>query len=250
MKMKLLTLSILTWSFLGCSGSGDLNDVIEAQECLDKVARTGVGNVDDCESKVAGNTSPAAYGIRCSVGFYREGITASNLISAFSSIETMTPGNLATFLSLISFNNAGTGAGPVATNLAAAESTFNNCALSLAKGASIISAFSYITNSLIKHSCDNDGVVFLTFTGSCLATSTDVGGALASVAAGGASTWTNGNPVSSIGTIVINARAISCLTGSANETLCGFFDTAIQNAGGTGNPTAVGQAFVNVLLNP
>jgi hypothetical protein len=254
MKANLIILSLLILGFAGCRGSGDLNDVIEAQECLDKVARTGAGNVDDCEAKVAGNTTPAAYGIRCSAGFYREGITATNLIAAFSNIETLSAGNLATFLSLISFDNAGTGAGPVATNLSSAESTFNNCASSLAKGSSIIAAFSYLTNTLMNYSCANNGTNWIIATpatsGTCFATATDVANALGSIAVGGASGWVSGNPVSSIGTIVINARAISCITGSANQTLCRFFNDAIQNAGGTGNPTAVGQAFVNILLNP
>jgi hypothetical protein len=255
MKLKFLLLVVLVLGLWGCQGSGDLNDVIEAQECLDKVARTGVGNVDTCEAKVAGNMTPAAYGIRCSAGFYREGITASNLISAFSNIEVMNANNLTTFLSLISFNNAGTGtAGPVANNLSSAEQTFNNCASSLAKGSSIISAFSFLTNTLMNYSCANNGTPWVIATpatnGSCSASATDVANALGSIAAGGASNWASGNPVSSIGTIVINARTISCLTGTANETLCGFFNEAIQNAGGTGNPTAVGQAFVTILLNP
>ncbi|MFN9068815.1 MAG: hypothetical protein ACK5V3_16435, partial [Bdellovibrionales bacterium] len=142
----------------------------------------------------------------------------------------------------------------VATNLSLAELNFNNCASSFAKGASIISAFSYLTNTLMNYSCANNGTPWIPATpatnGSCSATATDVANALGSIAAGGASNWPSGNPVSSVGTIVINARTISCISGTANETLCGFFDDAIQNAGGTGNPTAVGQAFVNILLNP
>lgn len=229
----------------------DLDSVIEAQECLDKYARTGAGDLNACEAKVGSSTSPAAYGIRCSAGFIREGITATSLINAFSAIDTMSAANMATFLSLISFDVAGAGAGGVATNLTNADTVFGYCASSLAKGASIIASFSYITNALMKHSCDNNGTPFLTFTGSCAATATDVGGALASIAAGGASTWTAGtNPVSIIGTVVIRARQISCLQGSANETLCEFYNRAVTNAGGTSNATLVGQAFVNALLTP
>jgi hypothetical protein len=247
--VRVLALSLLVLQISACADKDDLDAVIEAQECLDKFARTGAGDLATCESKVGSLTTPAAYGIRCSSGFIREGITASGLITAFQAIDTMSPSNMATFLSLISFDAAGTGtAGPVATNLTTAETVFNHCASSLAKGASIISSFSMITNALMKHSCDNNGMVFLTFTGSCNASATDVGGALASIAAGGASTWTLGNPVSTLGTIVLRAREISCLTGSANETLCEFYDRAVQ--GGGSDPTAVGQAFVNALLSP
>mgnify|MGYP001256785167 CR=1 FL=1 len=256
MNLRNILLVLLASFCLGaCSQSdSDLDKVIEAQECLDKIARTGAGSVDECEAKVSGSTTAAAYGIRCSAGFYREGITASNLISAFQTIDTLTAGNVATFLALISFNNAGTGAGPVATNMAAAGVNFGHCTSSLAKGASIIAAFSYLTNTLMQYSCANNNVEWLIATpatiGTCNADANDVANALGSIAAGVASQWTNGNPVSSVGTIVIQARTISCLTGSANETLCGFFDRAVQNAGGTGDPAAVGQAFVNVLLAP
>lgn len=249
---KIIFLSLLLVSAVSCSKKDDLDGVIEAQECLDNLASTGA-SVDTCEQKVGSSTTPAAYGIRCSAGFIREGITASNLISAFQTLDTMNASNVATFLSLISFNNAGAGAaGPVTTNLEGAETTFGHCASSLAKGASIISAFSYLTNTLMMYSCDNNGVSSLmgTTTGSCLATGTDVAAALANIAAGGLSSWLTGNPVSSVGTIVIRAREISCMTGAANATLCDFFNRAVQNAGGTSNPTAVGQAFVAVLLNP
>jgi len=218
--------------------STDLDKVIDAQDCLDMYTVTGSGDLNVCLQKVEGLETPAAYNIRCSVGYISEGITTATLVNAFSQIETVTQNSVEAFLEIISFDAAGTGnAGVVDANYNSANQTNNNCAKSLAKGATILSTYTFITNTLFKFACDNAI--------NCNQNDTGIAAGLLAVGLGLA------NPTAAtIGSAVIQAKTISCSTSAANETLCGFIDRAVANAGGTGNPTAVGVQFAVVLATP
>jgi hypothetical protein len=222
----------------------DLDLVIEAQECLDKYSQEG-GDINACEQKIEGIETPAAYSIRCSIGYLREGLTTSALIAAFAELETATAQNVRDFLDLISFDNAGAGLAGVSANTTSASNSFDVCSDSQAKGATIIAAYSYITNLLYQYSCDNNGVG--TPAGSCNADDNDLGRALASIRLG-VPVWPTNDPTTRIGNIVIAAHEVSCESGEANESLCDFFNRAI-NVGGS-NANAVGEAFVDALINP
>jgi hypothetical protein len=223
----------------------DLDLVIEAQECLDKYSQEG-GDINVCAKKVEGIETPAAYGIRCSIGYIREGLTTSALIAAFAELETTDAQNVRDFLNLISFDEAGTGNTTlVRANTDAARASFDVCSDSQAKGATIIAAYSYITNLLYQYSCDNDGVG--TPADSCNAADDDLAGALAAIRLG-VPVWPTNDPTTQIGSIVIAAQQVSCQSGEANKSLCDFFNRAIDVGGSNAN--AVGEAFIDVLLTP
>lgn len=247
-KNNLIIILLATLFFISCEEKlSDLDKVTDAQDCLDQYTVTGSGNLDTCLQKVDGLETSAAFNIRCSVGYIREGKTTSVLINAFSELETVTQNSVEDFLGIISFKNAGTGSAPVVlTNYNNANETNNNCARSLAKGATILSTYTFITNTLYKYSCDN----VPTIGASCGMTSADIASGLAAIAAGGLNPWTTNIPTATIGAAVIQAKTVSCSTGAANETLCDFIDRAITNAGGASSATAVGTAFVNVLITP
>lgn len=240
MKKQNLILSLfVALMLISCEEkSTDLDKVIDAQDCLDQYTVSGSGDLNACLQKVNGLNTPAAYNIRCSVGYIREGITTATLVNAFSQIETVSANSVEEFLKIISFDAAGTGSsGVVNTNYNSANDTNNNCARSLAKGATILSTYSFITNTLYKYACDNAI--------NCLQNDTGIAGGLLAVGLGSA------NPTAAlIGAAVIQAKSVSCSTGTANETLCGFIDRAVANAGGTSNPTAVGVQFALVLATP
>lgn len=241
---KCLLFSVMFALLTSCSKkSDDLDVVIEAQECLDQFTQNG-GDLSVCEKKVEGLTSPAAFSIRCSIGYLREGLTTTALISAFSNLENASAANVRSFLDLISFDNAGPGSAQVRLNTDAASSSFSVCSSSEAKGATIIAAYSYITNLLYQYSCDNVGSA----PASCNADATiDLGSALAAIGLG-VPIWVVNDPTTEIGNIVIAAQQVSCESGEANESLCDFFNRAV--AGGTSDANAVGEAFVDALLNP
>ena len=227
----------------GCKES-NADKVADAQECLDRYGREG-GDLAVCEAFVEGLTSPAAHGIRCASGFIREGFTdAQTFIDAFATISTVNPGTLATFLDTISFNSAGTmGAGPIDTNYNNANKVYGSCASSLAKGATMISTFSFLTNILYKYECDNTpGNVAL---GTCSMNTMALGAAIVVGVMDNASSLK-----ADLGTIVVNTNTVSCSTGPTNEKLCQFLSTAIDNAGGPNNKALVGEKFLDVLANP
>ena len=238
----------LLFVMTSCSKKTDALDlVIEAQECLDKFSQEG-GDINACEQKVEGIETPAAYSIRCSIGYLREGLTTSALIAAFSNLETPTDASVRAFLNLISFNEAGTGNTTlVRANTDAASNSFRVCSNSEAKGATIVAAYSYITNLLYQYSCDNDMVMVPD--GSCaMDTNTDLLFALGSIEADALNTWLTNDPTTQIGNIVIAAHEVSCESGEANESLCDFFNRAIDVGGSNAN--LVGEAFIDALIHP
>ena len=245
---KLILVMLATLFLVSCEEKvTDLDKVIDAQECLDQYTIAGAGDIDTCLAMVEGLDTPAAHNIRCSAGYIGEGKTTSILVNAFSQLETVTANSVEDFLGIISFRSAGTGsAGNVNSNYNTANETNNYCARSLAKGATILSTYTFITNALYKYSCDNNGSIGA----SCAMSSTDIAAGLAAIDAGGLNPWGINNPTTAIGTAVIQAKQVSCSIGAANETLCDFVDRAVAAAGGTSNATTVGTSFVDVLLNP
>ena len=246
MKKQITLIMILGSCFLmnvSCSSAGDIDKIGDAQECLDKFAREGEGSLDECEAKVSGVTSAGAYSIRCAAGYIREGFTAQGLIDAFAEIETVSGGNVANFLQRMTFNGAGnTGAAAVEANYEKAQTVYGYCAESLGKGVTVLATFSFLVNAIFNYEC-NGGV------GSCDVTDTTafslgMAAAFADATARGVTLNTD------IGTVVVNTRTVSCSNGTTNETLCGFMDRAVSDAGGTSNKEAVGRAFLNVLANP
>lgn len=243
-------LSVILSLFLGgCNKETDSDKIADAQECLDRYAREGGGDLSVCEAYVAGMTTPAAEGIRCATGFIREGFSsAQTFIDAFSAIETVDASSVQDFLSLIAFDSAGTGSiTEVTSNYNAAQSVYGSCAASFAKGATMISSFSFLTNVLFKFSCDTvpAGVPYM---GNCDMDGVALAGAIAYGIAG--PSGTTDSMKADLGIIVVNTYTVSCSTGASNQKLCEFLETAINNAGGSDNKAQVGEEFLNVLANP
>lgn len=239
----ILVIAAFSLSFFlsGCEES-DADKLADAQECLDAYARNGGGDLSVCERYVEGMTTPAAYGIRCASGFIREGFTsAQRYIDAFEQIETINSNSVRAFLALVSFTSAGTGnTTNVNSNYTNAGRVYGYCASSLAKGATMISTFSYITNVLFKYACDVGA--------DCAMNDTSLQSALVAAVL---DNMGSGNSLKSdLGTIVVNTNTVSCSTGASNQKLCEFMQTAIDNAGGPNNKIAVGEEFLQVLANP
>lgn len=240
--------------FTGGCKEANSDKIADAQNCLDKYATQGGGDLSKCEAYVADLTSPAAHGIRCASGFIREGFgTAQSFIDAFTAIETVNASSVVDFLRLITFDSEGAGsAGLVNANYANAQSVYGSCASSLAKGATMIASFSFLTNVLFKYSCDIVFPLALPFplNGNCNMNDDALAAAIAYGifdSPGGAGTV---SMKSDLGTIVVNTHTVSCSTGASNEKLCEFLETAINNAGGPGNKALVGEEFLSVLANP
>jgi hypothetical protein len=233
--------------FGGCKET-NADKVADAQECLDRYAREGGGDLALCEAYISGLTTPAAQGIRCATGFIREGFgSAQSFIDAFAAIETVSGSSVRTFLNLVSFDSAGVGdSTKVDSNYNAANNVYSNCAGSNAKGATLIATFGFLTNVLYKYECDN-----LPGSGSmatCAMDDSALGFALAIAVTDGSGSTTS--MLGDLGTIVVNTSIVSCSSGKTNEKLCEFMETAIDQAGGTSNKQLVGKKFLEVLANP
>lgn len=227
---------------VGCKEK-ESDKVADAQECLDKYAREGGGDLAACEAYVEGITTPAAHGIRCATGFIRDGFgSAQSFIDAFEEIETVNSNTVATFLKVVSFDAAGTGnSGVVNTNYQAAQSTYGSCASSYAKGATMISGFGYLTNVLFKYACDESA--------DCDMDENSLAAAFLYAALNPNAPETTAL-TTDLGVIVVNTDKISCTSGDTNEKLCEFMGLAIDNAGGPDNKARVGEEFLAVLANP
>lgn len=242
-----------TFFLSGCKES-NADKVSDAQSCLDTYARAGGGDLTACEAHVAGINSPAANGIRCAAGFIREGFSsAQSFVDAFAAIETVNNDSVRDFLRLITFDAAGAGnSADVTTNYTNADQVFRYCASSLAKGATIISSFSLITNILFKYSCDVVLAVGLPtpYDGNC---NMNDAALAAGIAYGIFDSPGSAGTVAmkeSLGTVVVKTNSVSCSTGASNDTLCEFLSTAITEAGGPENKATVGEKFLRVLANP
>ncbi len=249
-----VTLFAAAGAFLSLTGckEGDADRIGDAQACLDQYSQTGGGDLAVCEAYVANLTTPAAHGIRCSTGYIREGfLSAQSFISAFAAIGTINSSTVVDFLLLLAFDSVPVGSAVgVNANYNAARSVNSSCSLSFAKGATLISTFSYLTNVLFKFSCDGGVPAGVPFNGNCNQNRSAVEGALAygfldaPVSAGRNAMRFD------LGTIVVNANTVSCTSGATNEKLCQFLQTAITNAGGPNNKEQVGKEFLNVLAFP
>lgn len=248
----LLLLSFILFLGLSCSQK-DSDKIGEAQICLDSAKTAAQAN--SCLSIVSGMSSSAANGVRCSAYFIAEGFTdPQTFVNAFSAIDSGgSSSNINTLMGLITFKSATTQAGDY-TN---AQTTFNYCVASGGKGATMISAFSFMPIALLKHfnskgvaNCAKTGGSGGTYTFSTCMTSVASDSTFLTAVAGGSST-TNAyfSGLSDIlGNVVIATYSVSCSVGTAtNATLCSTLSTAITNGGGVGNPSGVGKSFIGTL---
>jgi hypothetical protein len=238
---------IVSAALLGGCKETDTDKFADAQNCVDNYSRTGSGDLDKCESYVDGMNSAAAYGIRCTTGFMKEGFTDQSFLDAFSSLQTVNTSTVASFLGLVTFKAAGSGnTTNVTANYTAAHDVYGYCVESQAKGSTIIATFTYLTNLLFKYECDNSGIGTM---GTCTMDSTALGKALVFGATD--STAPTISMRTELGNLILSTDEISCSNGSVNKQLCKFLDTAISNAGGkSASPDAIGLQFIGVLANP
>lgn len=249
LRVSVTTLAAVSLSVIMSScKETNADKVADAQECLDRYAREGGGDLSACEAIVEGINTRAAHGIRCATGFIREGFgSAQTFIDAFKEIETVSGNSVRAFLRVVTFDSAGTGSTTaVDNNYNLANSVYTSCAASYAKGATMIATFSFLTNVLYKYECDNTPVS--AFMGNCNMDDTDLAAALAVGATDG--TGSTATMKADLGTIVINTNTVSCSTGATNKKLCEFMQKAIDDAGGTADKAKVGEKFLEVLANP
>jgi len=246
MNLRFAACSLILGFFLmgtACSEK-TVDKVGDAQHCLDEYAQNGGGNLDECESKISGVTTPGAFGIRCAIGYIREGFTTQTFVGAFQQIETVNATNVATFLNLLVFDAAGTTTSAnLNTNAATAATVYDYCFQSQGKGATILATFTYLINSLYKYECDRSAQA------NCDQTSAvNFASALANGIA--LNTAVTVNFRTALGDVVVKTHSLSCLSGEANETLCNFLGRAITGAAIPNDPNEIGRRFLQVILAP
>lgn len=239
--ISLGAISLLCSWLLACSEK-TADKIGDAQHCLDEYSQNGGGDLTTCEAKIAGIETPAAYGIRCAVGYIREGFTTQTFISAFNEIETVDATNVQSFLNILTFDAAGTsGSSNLQANLDNSSTVYNYCLKSLGKGATVLATFTYLINALYDYECDRSS--------SCAVNNaTNFTNALANGYV--LNTATEVNFRTGLGDVVDKTYQLSCTAGEANETLCNFLKRAINGAVPAGDKNEIGRKFLEVIASP
>lgn len=269
MKIKTLTAVAVSLSMItGCGSQKDADKVGDAQTCIDNLSLTATtAEINACAEKIDGMTTTGAEGIRCTVGFLREGFAnGKRFLDAVHSIDSGTGGSSTqNLMGLLSFSSAGA----VAQDYENVSSTFNSCVASGGKGSTLLASFSFVTLGLMK---------YFVAKGSCAdtrATSTDssytyydLGQCLTDTA-----TYIAGDPMNrafiltelqsssssdndaisaqaGIGSVIVATYQLSCRGTNANNDLCELLSTAIDAAGGPTNPRGVAVQFVTQVMTP
>lgn len=214
-----------------CGGPKDIDKIADAQNCLDQAT---AAEADQCVSKVEGLESEAAYLIRCTGKFVKEGFNDSTkLASALSSISggnTGASGSTA-MMAALAFKAEST----PALNSSSAQEAFNFCTKSNSKGLILLSGLTQ-SSTVVAVLGGQDPT---TLTGPQLQT---LMGTLQS------------DPVAqaAVGTAVATIYTATCTNSSTTTgNYCEQFDSAIAKIpGGITNTSGIGQQIMICYSNP
>lgn len=248
-------------ALIGCGGERDIDKVGDAQACLDKVDPADASAVDQCLEPIRDLSGPGVESLRCTASFMKEGLaTGERILKGFErfgggsgSSETIA------LLEILSFTSSNS----IGTNFQNAETAFQSCYKSEAKGATLLASFSYLTMSLLNFmssktfctdpAADHDGVGFDYYD---LETCFNITGVL-DPKLPAIVELVNANSVDAaaigvqngIGSILITTARLSCPeNGAANKEMCAKFNQAIENGGGVNQPRAVAVEFFGAVL--
>ncbi len=203
----LATLTLCSFALLSCESDED-NALSSAQQCLDKLKDSDSdAAADACAAKVAGQSSPESYVIRCSVNFFKGGVKSSTMIAAFDQYENAAANEKAAVLmAALSQSTA-----------QEAEDTLAACQKSEVPSLIYVATVS-LTGTLMTS----------------LGGSTDPAVFLAACAAGGAGGVCED---ATIGTAITSMYDVYCVGSAAESQTCTEINSAI--AAGGGNPAQV-----------
>lgn len=224
---------------VGCSMEKDEDRTIaSALACLDSA--TTSTQSDLCQAKVNGMTSQQSYLIRCSANLIAQGVTGSRLASAFSQLNRppTTGTQSSQMLSFLVF----------AKNLPlnTADLTYTNCTLSGVKSVSGLASMIQAATTVASVSGSLEGGTLdpasPSFDRNQLTT---IANTLKNDNSAGATT-----KKSTIGQVALTMQSSLCGTGSSlsNQDVCTRINSAITT--GNGNTAQIGQALLNLLINP
>lgn len=267
MKIKTLTAIVISLSMItGCGSQKDADKVGDAQTCIDNLSLTATtAEINACAEKIDGMTTTGAEGIRCTVGFLREGFAnGKRFLDAVHSIDSGTGGSSTqNLMGLLSFSSAGA----VAQDYENVSSTFNSCVMSGGKGATLLASFSYVTLGLMKYFVAKGGCADTRATstdssyqyydlGQCIVDTAnyiaadplnrqDIFNDLKSSSSGDSDA---ASAQSGIGAVIVATYQLSCAGSGSSKDLCKILSDAIDAAGGPTNPRAVAVGLITSLL--
>lgn len=258
MKKWILSIAMISFLLPSCGAKKEVDQIGDAQLCLDKLgASPAAADVNECLSKVADLSSPAAETIRCSGGFMKEGFASGKrFIDAFSAINGgTTNSSTQALMGILTFTSANT----LTTDTSNARSAFTSCLASGGKGSTLLASFSYLTMGLVSFfnakgagTCPTTpttaagGYKFYDIS-TCISTCS-VACAIGSASLIDANTAdvTSATTQSALGAVIIATYNASCTGSTANQDLCGTFSTAVSGAGG--DPRKVATQFFSSVL--
>lgn len=220
----------------GSCQKSDLNDLQEAQQCLNKAAPT---EARACVDKLANDNSPAANSLKCSAIFISEGFgSAADFVDAIDSINNTggcTGGCSSTInaLNALNFKSAGTSVQAEwdANNATAAEA-FTVCSQSNVKFYTQIS-------SLFKIGTELSMLAYQAGIGGTTPTEDEIKAQI------------NNMDDTSLGNLVTTTYSSACTNNEgasdATKKYCDELETALQ---GTTDPTAIGACLKKKLIDP
>ncbi|HRO66948.1 MAG TPA: hypothetical protein PL182_05240 [Pseudobdellovibrionaceae bacterium] len=262
---KAFLLGCLLIGLSSCGGEKEVDRLGDAQRCLDRIDGPDSAAIQQCLAPISDLSGSGADSLRCTAGFMTEDLASGRrIIQGFDRLgENPSSDKTLALMEILSF----TSQGAAANDFQSAESTFNACLASGAKGATLLASFSYLSMSLINYfssvvSCAMTPVSSGTydFPYYDLSDCADVNSfvlpgdlpkvmAIAELANAGTVSGEAINTQSGIGAVMIAAAQISCPVGeTANKTLCEMMTNAISAAGGPSNPRAVAIEFFSQAL--
>jgi len=230
MKLKISYLVVVLAFVLGCGSEKESDKVGDAQICMNKVTSgtpsVAKGQVDLCLAKVSGLESKSASGVRCNGGFISEGFASpQKYINALDTLKGT--GGATSFMGLITFTSSGN----VTSDTTNAQTTFNECLTSGAKGTTIISSFGYFAMAMYR---------YMTTAGAGCSTSPTASGydinacTTAFVALGAvpliemfnfsSTTQSTIDFQSGLGSVLASTYTLSCASSSANADMCSLLN--------------------------
>ena len=217
-----------------CEGTGEQDDLAQAQSCLDGVSSSNPQAAEGCLKYVSGYTSARANGLKCSIYMTAAGLTEDKLVQAYSSLKNSGSANKeANFMAALSLTL------PTIDDAYDKTVVGNEfCKISGSPG------MVYVGAAVVAGTYLNKVIADLTGSG---VNPNDPASIEAKVQTMLTDCTAPTPPASctanlpTLGQTVLTLSGAYCANASANQDVCGTIDSAVQSAGS--DPAKVGQAL-------
>lgn len=223
-----------TLALTSCEGTGEQDDLAQAQACLDNVSPSNPQAAQACLQFVSGYSSARANVLKCSIYMTSAGLTEDKIVQAYTSLRTSTATNKeANFMAALSLN--------LPTIDAAYDTVSTGNAYCKISGSS---GMVFVGAAVLAGTYLNKVIASVTGSGVDASDPSAVQNKVQSMLAD----CTSATPSSActtdlptLGNTVLTLSSAYCSSSSANQDVCTPVNDAVQNAGS--DPAKIGKAL-------